>query len=113
MVGRIENLELQEVYFPRFRKVNGLTIYFKTKQSIYVTDGKVAIVLERWFEGNAFYRKKWKNMVYTLTYNKSIKTVYDVWNIAMRYEVNRHQTFRFPEIEPGTAEITNTKERKK
>lgn len=112
MTGRAENLELQEVYMPRFRRVNGLTIYFRSKQSIYVTDGKVAIVLERWFEGNNFYKRQWKNMVYTLTYNKSIATVYDVWDIAMRYEVSRHQTFHFPDIEPGTPEIT-TNERTK
>lgn len=108
-MGREDNLKLQEVYRPRFRKVNGLTIFFKTKQSIYVTDGKVAIVLERWFEGNNFYHEKWKNLVYTLTYNKSVSSVYQVWNIAMRYEVQAHQTFRFPEIGPNTKEIKEEK----
>lgn len=108
-MGREDNLELQEKYEQRVRYINGLTILFRTKQSIYITDGKVAIVLERWFEGNNFYKEVWKNLVYTLTYNKSMATVYDVWSIAMRYEVQAHQTFHFPDIPEGIREIKEEK----
>lgn len=105
MVGRAENINESRNYQPRVRYVNGLTIYFRTKQSIYVTDNKVAIVLERWFESREFYSEQWHLLSKRLKNNKEIHSVYDVWNMAMRYEVQAHQTFRFPEVEPGTPEI--------
>ena len=43
--GRIPR---EQGHQPRVRYINGLTIFFATKQAIYVTDGKVAIVLDAW-----------------------------------------------------------------
>lgn len=106
MVGRRnENLNQRDDYQPKLRQVDGLTIYFKSKQTIYLTDGKVAIVFERWFEGNDFYKENWKPLVETLSRRKSIGSVYKAWEIATRYGVQAHQTFHFPDIEPDTQTI--------
>ena len=94
---------------PRVRYVNGLTIYFATKQTIYVTDGKVSIVMERWFDKGSFYKNSWKLLLERLTRNKDIKSVYDAWKLASRYDVCQHQTFHFPEIKEGTKEIKEEK----
>lgn len=91
------------------RYINGLTIYFAEKQAIYVTDGKMSIVLERWFESNFNFEQKWDLLCRVLKHNKSVGTVYQVWNIAMRYEICPHMTFRFPDIKPGTREIKEIK----
>lgn len=106
MAGRDKNLQQRDDYKPKVRFVDGLTIYFANKQTIYVTDGKVAVVFERWFESNDFYKEQWKPLVDTLSRKKTIGSVYKAWSIAMRYEVQAHQTFRFPEIKPDTIEIT-------
>lgn len=87
---------------PRVRYINGLTIYFATKQATYVTDGKVAIVLERWFDKGDFYKKSWRLLTWRLTRNKDIHTVYDAWRMAERYEVCRHQAFHVPDLKPNT-----------
>lgn len=107
-MGR-ENLEQNRNYQPKVRYINGLTIYLANKQAVYITDGKVAIVLERWFETNNFYKDQWDLMLRRLTRNKNITTIYEVWNLAARYDVARHQTFRFPEIKPETKEIKEEK----
>ena len=91
------------------RYINGLTIYFAEKQAIYVTDGKMSIVLERWFESNFNFEQKWDLLCRVLKHNKSVETVYQVWNIAMRYEICPHMTFHFPDIKPGTREIKEIK----
>lgn len=95
----------KDEFQPKIRYINGLTIYFATKETIYVTDNKVAIVLERWFEGKNNYKEKWSKVCRILKLNKGIRTPYEVWNIAMSYDVSRHQTFRFPEIKQGTITI--------
>lgn len=95
-----------ETHIAKYRKVNGLTIYFATKTSIYATDGKVTIVLERWFDGKDwFYEHNWKPMNQILVKKKGIKTIYDIWKIADYYGVCRHQSFRFPDIKAGAIEI--------
>lgn len=101
MAGRDKNLQQRDDYKPKVRRVDGLTIYFRTKQTIYITDGKVAVVFERWFEGNDFYKNSWKPLVEALTRRKTIGSMYDAWNIAVRYGVQAHQTFHFPEIDPA------------
>ena len=108
-MGKEENLKLHDIYIPRVRYTNGLTIYFSDKQTIYATDGKVAIVLERWFEGNNFHKEHWKPMVDVLTKNKNITSVYKVWEIASRYEVCRRQSFNFPKIEKSVKQIKEKK----
>lgn len=100
-----ERIQRELGHQPRVRYINGLTIYFATKQSIYVTDGKVSIVLERWFDKGDFYQKAWRLLIWRLTRNKDIKTVYDAWKLADRYDVARHQTFRFPDMKVNTIEI--------
>ena len=101
----------KENYIPKYRHVNKLTIYFATKDSIFVTDGKVAIVLERWFDTKiGFYSGNWRPLVETLGKKKSIETVYDVWKLADYYDVARHQTFRFPEISDKAIEIKERKQ---
>ena len=102
---RHANLKRELGHQPSVRYINGLTIYFAEKQAIYVTDGKVSIVLERWFESNFAFERKWDLLNRVLKRHKSINTVYQVWNIAMRYEICPHMTFRFPEIKKGTREI--------
>ena len=93
---------------PRVRYINGLTIYFATKQAIYVTDGKVSIVLERWFDSNN-YQKAWRLLMWRLTRNKDLETVYDAWELASRYGICRHQSFHFPEIKQNTKVIKEEK----
>ena len=104
--GRIPR---EQGHQPRVRYINGLTIFFATKQAIYVTDGKVAIVLERWFDKNPFYQKSWRLLSWRLTRNKDIKTIYDAWRLAERYEVCRHQAFHVPDITKETIVIKEDK----
>ena len=98
-----------EAYKPKLRRINGLTIYFATKQSVFITDGKVSIVLERWFDGIDFYEQNWKPLMQVLVRKKGIYTVYDAWKLADYYDVARHQTFRFPDIAKNTIEIKEDK----
>lgn len=96
----------KETYVPKARYVNSLTIYFSSKDSIFVTDGKIVIVLERWFDiKRGFYAGSWKPLVEVLSKKKSLTTVYEVWELARYYGVASHQTFRFPEIKPGTIKV--------
>lgn len=99
-----------KTYVPRVRYINGLTIYFATKDTIFITDTKVAIVLERWFDNYfGFYKDNWKPLVEVLTKKQSLRTVYEVWNLADKYDVARHQTFRFPEIKSNTIVVKDKK----
>lgn len=97
MTGRDKNLQQRDDYNPRVRYTNGLTIYFANKQAIYVTDGKVAIVVERWFEGNNIF-KRWRNLAWTFSYG-NVKSIYHAWEIARHHEIQVHQAFHFPEID--------------
>lgn len=106
---RSANLRKELGHQPSVRYVNGLTIYFAEKKAIYVTDGKVAIVLERWFEEKFDFGRKWDLLCRVLKRHKTVNSVYQVWNIAMRYEICPHMTFRFPKIKPNTREIKEEK----
>ena len=92
----------RENFQTRIRFVNGLTVYYSQKDSIYVTDGKMTIVIERWFDGLNTYRERWKPMTDVLFRNKSLATIYDCWRVAERYNVCRHMGRRFPEVKAGT-----------
>ena len=104
-MGSDERIKRELGHQPRVRYTNGLTIYFANKQATYVSDGKVAIVLERWFDKGSFYQDSWRLLNWRLTRNKNIRTIYDAWKLADRYDVSRHQTFHFPDISKDAIEI--------
>lgn len=107
-MGTIKHIGPEE-YQPKIRYVGALKVYFKSKDTIFVTDGRVSVVFERWFEGNNFYKDSWRPLVNTLTKKKTISSVYEAWNIAARYDVARHQTFNFPPVAEGTLTIKEDK----
>lgn len=92
----------RENFQTRVRYVNGLTLYYAQKDSIFITDGRMTIVLERWFDGLNTYGRRWKPMTDVLFRNKSLRTIYDCWNVAERYDICRHTSYRFPTIKVGT-----------
>lgn len=107
-MGTIKHIRPEE-YQPRVRYTGNMTIFFRSKDTIFVTDGRVSVVFERWFEGNDFYQNSWRPLVQALCRKKTISSVYEAWNIAERYDVARHQTFNFPSIPEGTLTIKEEK----
>lgn len=101
----------RENFQTRVRYVNGLTLYYAQKDSIYITDGKISIVIERWFDGLNTYRQRWKPMTDVLFRNKNLNSVYECWNIASRYNVCKHMSYRFPDIKAGTIIIKEKEEK--
>lgn len=108
-MGSVKHIKREQAP-TKVRYVDNLTIYFATGETIFVTDGKVSIVMERWFEGRGHYKDSWKPFTRILERRKSFVSVYEVWQLATNYGVSQHQTFRFPEIKKGTKVIKEKNE---
>lgn len=82
----------------RYREVGELTIYFKSKDEVYVTDGKTSALFERWWDGRFVYKDKWKPFCHELTRKNTLETVWDIYKLANKYGVIGHTVGSFPEI---------------
>lgn len=103
MVKHIAEHEFEK----KVRYINALTIYFATKDEIFVTDGKTNILLERWFDGRNIYSEHWRPMTQVLLHKKSLETIHEIWRIARKYEVCAHISWKFPEIKEEVKELKN------
>lgn len=92
-------------FVKKVRYVNALTIYFATKDEIFVTDGKTHVLFERWFDGRNIYSDHWRPLTQVLLHKRSLETIHGVWQIALKYEICAHTTRRFPSIPEGIKEI--------
>lgn len=73
---------------PSVRYVNGLTIYFKDKDTVVAMDDKSTIICERWFDrALGSYAQRWKPFCEVLKTRNYLSTTRDVWNIAFKYEI--------------------------
>ena len=71
------------------RYINGLTIFFKSKETIYATDGKVSVIFERWFDKDSgFYRHNWFPFCDALRRNDGLESMYDLYRLASRYDIS-------------------------
>lgn len=80
----------KEQFVRRVRYVGELTIYFRDKDAILITDGKNMILCERWFEGRGFYSRSWRPFVEGLAHNNSLETVADALRLATKYGITTH-----------------------
>ena len=94
-------------FVKKVRYVNEMTIYFATKDEIFVSNGKTHVLFERWFDGRNVYTKRWRPFVQILTHKKNLDSVYEIWRIARKYEVCAHTAHRFPNIPNEVKEIEN------
>ncbi len=92
-------------FVKKVRHVNALTIYFATKDEIFVTDGRTHILLERWFDGRNIYSEHWRPLTQVLLHKKSLETITGVWQLALKYEICAHTTYHFPEIREEVKEV--------
>lgn len=91
------------------RRLNGLTIYFRDKNTVYVSDGKTAIYCERWFERPlGSYAAKWNPFCDRLKQTNSLSSIRDICLLALRYEVSV-VTARYREEIPENVKVYETK----
>lgn len=73
---------------PSVRYINGLTIFFKKKDTVYVTDGKISVIFERWFGmAKGYYSSSWKPFTTQLKVLDGLASIYQVISIANKYGV--------------------------
>ena len=94
-------------FVKKVRYINALTIYFATKDEIFVTDGNTHILLERWFDGRNIYAYHWRPLTQALLHKKGLETIHGIWQLARKYEICTHTSRNFPEIPNGIKEIRN------
>ena len=75
----------KENFVRKVRYINDLTIYFRDKDAILITDGKNLLLCERWFEGRGFYSRSWRPFSETIAHNNSLETIADVLRLARKY----------------------------
>jgi hypothetical protein len=80
----------KEQFVRRVRYIGELTIYFRDKDAILITDGKNMLLCERWFEGRGFYSRSWRPFAENLTRNNSLETLSDVLRLATKHEITTH-----------------------
>lgn len=90
---------------PSVRYTNGLTIWFKNKHDIEVRDRSSAVIISRCFiKENNCYRDRWKPFCEKLYRINSLKTIWDVMDIAASYGLDMYSSYdRIPKpIPEGT-----------
>lgn len=80
----------KEQFVRRVRYIGELTIYFRDKDAILISDGKNLLLCERWFEGRGFYSRSWRPFTETLAHNNSLETIADTLRLARKYEITTH-----------------------
>lgn len=80
----------KEQFVRRVRYIGELTIYFRDKDAILISDGKNLLLCERWFEGRGFYSQSWRPFAETLAHNNSLETIADTLRLATKYGITTH-----------------------
>lgn len=84
---------------PSVRYVNGLVIYFKSKELVYVEKGKDMVCFMRWFcPKGQIYEKSWKPFCERLCRNNSISTIWQVIALANHYGIESYKPYWPEEI---------------
>ena len=87
---------------PSVRYIRDLCIYFKDKETVYVSDGKTAVLFDRWFDDDiGFYSECWKPFCRVLLRRDSFKTIYDIYRVASFYGIHSVPTTKSVEIPSG------------
>ena len=94
-------------FVKKVRYMEALTIFFATKDAIYITDGKNHVLLERWFDGRNIYSQHWRPLTQVLLHRKNLSNIHVIWRLARKYEVCAHTPRCFPEIPNDVKEIRN------
>lgn len=93
------------------RYVNGITILFYSKESIYAQKGINKIVCNRWlntYKGS--YKNSWSPFQSALKKSKHIESLSDIILLAKKYDVNVMGTSRsIPAIDDSTKIINERK----
>lgn len=86
---------------PSVRYTNGLTLWFKNKREVEVRDGRSRVIISRYFIRQNSYEKKWKPFCEKLYRLNSLHTIWDVMDLATKYELDMHSSYdRIPQPIP-------------
>lgn len=80
----------KEQFVQRVRYVGNLTIYFRKKDEIVITDGNDLLLCERWWENRGFYSRSWRPFAEALTKNNSLVVLSDVFRLVNKYGISTH-----------------------
>lgn len=73
---------------PSVRRVNGITIYFKSKTCIYINDNTYNICVTRWDENSkGVYAKSWKPFCEKLYRTNNFRSVAQIIALAKKYDL--------------------------
>lgn len=94
-------------YKPSVRVVNNMTIYFASREAVYIEmPNKMVVVIHRWGSGRKGYTKQWKPFIERLKRHK-IGDIYDIVKFANRYDLGFITSNRpMPEIPSGTIKLS-------
>lgn len=74
----------------KVRVINGLTIVFWEKDSIYIKDNKYQspIIANRWYAPKGFYAKCWNPFQTELKNREDLNDIFDIISIANTYDIS-------------------------
>lgn len=86
------------------REINGLTIFFRDKHTVWASDGKSHVYFHRWFTCDrplGSYPQQWKPFIRDLKRKNNIESLRDLYILALKYDVSFKFTFFKEEIPKG------------
>lgn len=86
------------------RRLGSMTIFFASKESVYIgLDSGTVVIVHRWGDmAKGRYGKAWRPFTSKLKLSKNIETIYDIIKLANEYELGFICSTRaMPEIPDG------------
>lgn len=73
----------------KVREINGLTIVFWEKDTIYIKDEKypTPIIANRWYAPKGFYGKCWNPFQTELKNREDLNDIFDIISVANTYDI--------------------------
>ena len=105
--------QIDREFIQAVRRVNGLTIFFKNKEAIYVEDEKSGrkYVYHRWFESTpGFYMNNWRKFSWSLKYLDNLD-IDDIQILSVRYGAKSTWALKMPDI-PKDIKVIPTKRKR-
>lgn len=95
---------------PSVRYINGLRIYFKSKHTVQVSTGDVAINITRWaIKRNGVYEDTWYPFCKKLCRTNGLNTIWDVMDIAQKYGLDMMSARNGPDKLPDGIKVRPSK----
>lgn len=101
---------VSRAFVPSVRYINGLRIYFKDKHTVQVSSDGVAINITRWaIKRKGVYEQTWYPFCKKLCRNNNLETIWDVMDIAQKYELDIMSVTGGPDKLPDNVKIRPSK----